>query len=335
MTKQGAILVVGPSWVGDMVMAHSLCQILLKNHPDWAIDILAPAWTLPLLTRMPGVRQGIAIPLGHGELGLGARFRLGQTLRGCYDRVIVLPNSLKSALVPFFAAIPIRTGFLGELRWGLLNDIRRLDKKRLPRTVDRFVALGGLPEAPLPDPLPLPRLRASASQGREILNRCGLPDDDAPLLALCPGAEYGPAKRWPMDHFVSLVHAKARMGWRMVVLGSAKETSLGDEIVANMGLQAINLAGRIGLEEALDVLACVSAVVTNDSGLMHVAAALDRPGVVVFGSSDPAHTPPLGGRMVVLSVGLECAPCFKRFCPKDHYDCLRRITPEMVLAHLV
>ncbi|MBF0127188.1 MAG: lipopolysaccharide heptosyltransferase II [Magnetococcales bacterium] len=330
MSRNGAILVVGPSWVGDMVLAQPLFKWLRQEEPEVAIDVLAPLWSLPLLTRMEEVRQGIPMPVGHKELGLASRFRLGRTLRGAYRQAIVLPNSLKSALLPFFAAIPKRTGFLGELRWGLLNDIRPLDKQRLPRTVDRFVALGQSIDSRLPDPLPLPHLMASPPAGLALLRHFGLASDHAPLLALCPGAEYGPAKRWPVDSFAALARAKALEGWNVVVLGSGREHALGEGIVAPIAPLGINLTGRISLEQAVDVLAASTAVVTNDSGLMHVAAALNLPGVAIFGSSDPKHTPPLGGRLQVLSLGLECAPCFQRECPKGHCDCLRGITPERV-----
>ncbi|MBF0295549.1 MAG: lipopolysaccharide heptosyltransferase II [Magnetococcales bacterium] len=330
MTGGDAVLVIGPSWVGDMVMAQVMLRILSQDQPGVAIDVLAPPWSLPLLARMPEVRRAIPLPVGHGELGLATRWHLGRGLRGAYGQAIVLPNSLKSALIPWFAAIPRRTGFVGEMRFGLLNDARRLDKRRWPRTVDRFSVLARPQGASLPNPLPQPRLHADPEAGHAILARFAGTETTAPLLALCPGAEYGPAKRWPVDFFTRLAHDMTMEGWRVVVLGSAKETDLGEEILAGEMPGAINLAGRIALEEALDVLALADAVVTNDSGLMHVAAALDRPGVAIFGSSDPAHTPPLGGRLQILSLGLPCAPCFKRECPLGHLDCLRKITPEQV-----
>ncbi|MBF0270776.1 MAG: lipopolysaccharide heptosyltransferase II [Magnetococcales bacterium] len=334
MNSDGAILVIGPSWVGDMVMAQALFKTLQQHHPQTPIDLLAPAWTLPLVSRMPEIRQGIPLPAGHGELALGTRFRLGKSLRGRYRQAILLPNSLKSALLPWFAAIPVRTGFLGEWRWGLLNDIRPLDKTKLKRTVDRFVALGLPSGTPFPDSIPLPALVATPQAGAALLQQYD-PSGQGPLLALCPGAEYGPAKRWPAGHFAALAQTRIREGWRVVVLGSGKEQTLGDEILAGLGPHALNLAGKIPLEQAVDLLALAEAVVTNDSGLMHVAAALDRPGVAIFGSSDPGHTPPLGGRLRVVSLGLPCAPCFKRHCPDGpKARCLEEITPRMILEAL-
>ncbi|MBF0180411.1 MAG: lipopolysaccharide heptosyltransferase II [Magnetococcales bacterium] len=330
MTGGDAILVIGPSWVGDMVMAQVMLRILYQDRHEVAIDVLAPPWSLPLLARMPEVRRAIPLPIGHGEFGLATRWHLGRGLRGEYGQAIVLPNSLKSALIPWFAAIPRRTGFVGEMRFGLLNDARQLDKKRWPRTVDRFSVLARPRSASLPDPLPQPRLHADPEAGRAILARFSPTLTPSPLLALCPGAEYGPAKRWPAVYFTTLARDMTMEGWRVVVLGSVKESALGEEILAEGVPGALDLTGKIALEEAVDVLALADAVVTNDSGLMHVAAALDRPGVAIFGSSDPAHTPPLGGRLHILSLGLPCAPCFKRECPLGHLDCLRKITPEMV-----
>ncbi len=330
MNQTGATLVVGPAWVGDMVMAQTLFKTLKSHHPERPIDVLAPPWTHPLLARMPEIRQGIAMPLGHGQFGLTTRYRLGRRLKGHYQQAIILPNALKAALVPFFAATPQRTGFLGEMRFGLLNDIRPLDKRRLPRTVDRFITLGQPANTPLPTPFPLPELQASASDGAEIIARHGLHDPQAPLLVLAPGAEYGPAKRWPLEHFITLAQTMAKAGWQIALLGSPKEQSLGETIIAPIANRGVNLAGKISLTEAVDVMAKATAVVTNDSGLMHVAAALNRPGVAIFGSSDPNHTPPLGKTLTILSLNMTCAPCFKRECPTGSYDCLNRITPEMV-----
>ncbi len=331
-------LIVGPSWVGDMVMAQALFMTLRSRDPEIIIDVLAPAWSHPLTARMPEVRGAITMSLGHGKLGLGVRFRLGRTLKNRYEQAIVLPNSMKSALVPFHAQIPRRIGYLGELRWGLLSEARRLDKKRLPRTVDRFVALGLEPNAPLPEPMPTPRLRVDREQAIKLLERLAIPRDDTPLLLLCPGAAYGPAKAWPAEHFSSVAKTMLDRGWRLLVLGSEKDQRTGTEIVARLGRtykkNAFNLAGVTSLEDAVDLLSLATLVISNDSGLMHVAAALDRPLIALFGSSDPHHTPPMGARSRVLSLGLPCAPCFKRTCPKKHLKCLRHLTPTMVMELL-
>ncbi|MBF0109591.1 MAG: lipopolysaccharide heptosyltransferase II [Magnetococcales bacterium] len=330
-----AILVVGPSWVGDMVMAHPLFKILKDRFPNAAIDCLAPSWSQPLIERMPEIRQGIDLPLRHGQLGLGIRHSLGRALRGCYQRAIVLPNSFKSALIPFFARIPRRTGFIGEARWGLLNDARRLKRRALPRTTERFAALGLERGEALPDPLPLPHLEHLPHRVCATFRGLGLPLDGRPNIAFCPGAEYGPAKRWPVHHFKTLASHCSHEGWRVLVLGSGKEQSLGAEIAAAAGTNGCNLAGATSLGEAVDLLSFVQAVVTNDSGLMHIAAALNRPLVAIFGSSDPHHTPPLSPQAHILTGNHPCAPCFKRHCPlEEPAPCLEEITPQMVIDSL-
>ncbi|MBF0139970.1 MAG: lipopolysaccharide heptosyltransferase II [Magnetococcales bacterium] len=318
-----------------MVMAQPLFKLLKLKNPDCPIDVLAPPWSQAVLERMPEVRATIELPLQHGELGLGKRYRLGISLKGNYQHAIVLPNSFKSALIPFFARIPRRTGFIGEMRLGLLNDWRRLDKQRYPQTVQRFAALSLAPGETLPTPLPLPHLTHKPERVCATLRGWGLPLDQRPNLAFCPGAEFGPAKRWPIHHFQTLARMCVQEGWRILVLGSSKEKAWGEAIAQSAGEQGVNLAGSTSLSEAVDLLSFVQAVVTNDSGLMHVAAALNRPVVALFGSSDPKHTPPLAPLARIISRNLPCAPCFKRHCPlKEPAPCLEEITPDDVLRHL-
>ena len=326
-----SILVVGPSWVGDMVMAHSLFQILRQHHPDAAIDVLAPAWSEPLLTRMPEIRRTWPLKTSHGQLGLATRWRTGRSLRSQhYTQAIILPNSFKSALVPWWAAIPLRTGYVGELRWGLLNDARRLDTASLPRTVDRFVALGLDRDATLPAPLPVPRLTVSPNSVDAAQARLGLHHSGKPILALCPGAEFGPAKRWPEEHYGRLASRYAARGWRVWLFGSERDRSVTARVRVLSGSDCADLAGRTTLGEAVDLLSLASVVVSNDSGLMHVAASLGRPLIALYGSSDPGFTPPLSAQATILSLGLPCSPCFKRVCPLGHTNCLRQLEPEWV-----
>ncbi|MBF0610491.1 MAG: lipopolysaccharide heptosyltransferase II [Magnetococcales bacterium] len=314
-----------------MVMAQSLFRTLRQLHPHCPLDVVAPQWSLPLLARMPEVRAGVVMPIGHGRFALKERYQLGKSLAATgYQKAIVLPNSWKSALVPFFAGIPQRIGYLGELRWGLLTEARPLDKKRLPRTVDRFVALANPANAQPQASLPLPALQANPDMGEKTMERLGLLPDS---LILCPGAEYGPAKQWPLHHFRQLAISWQNKGSQVWVLGSEKEAPAGEEISQGLS-HVVNLAGRTSLEEAVDLLALSIAVVSNDSGLMHVAAALDKPLVALYGSSDPSFTPPLGQRSAILRLGLPCSPCFKRVCPLGHLDCLEKISPEMVLNRL-
>lgn len=326
---------VGPSWVGDMVMAQSLFMRLQQLHPEVVIDVLAPAWSRPLLARMPEVSQAIDMPLGHGKLGLKSRWQLGKSLRGRYTQAILLPNSWKSAIVPFAARTPLRTGWLGEMRYGLLNDARQLDKSRLSMTVQRFVALadGGHADG-IPEIIP-PRLTVNRETALAACTALELETEQmGALLALCPGAEYGEAKRWPAAYYAELASAHIQQGGQVWLFGSDKDAAVCDEIAAIAGISCHNLAGRTSLAQALDLMSLADLVVSNDSGLMHVAAALELPLVAIYGSSDPGFTPPLNKQHRILSLGLDCSPCFKRECPLGHLDCLRKITVEQVSAAL-
>jgi lipopolysaccharide heptosyltransferase II len=327
------ILVLGPAWVGDMVLAQSLFKTLKLQQPDAVIDIAAPAWTLPLLERMPEVNAAIAVPFRHGQLALGERIRFGRRLKNHgYTQAILLTNSFKSAILPFAAGIPRRTGFLGEYRYGLLNDIRPLDKSRLTRTVDRFVALGLDQDADLPENILRPQLVANMDNALQTLQRLGKPAPQAPVLGLCPGAEYGEAKRWPAEYYAEVAIDALRRGWHVWLFGSEKDIPVTMHINQLAAMQCLDLGGKTTLGEAVDLMSLTTTVVSNDSGLMHIAAALDKPLVAIYGSSDPHHTPPMNELAKVLYRGLICSPCFERVCPLGHLKCLRDIPPASVIA---
>jgi heptosyltransferase-2 len=326
------ILVVGPSWVGDMVMAQSLFIVLKQRWPGCSIDVLAPAWSEPILARMPQVRNAIAMPLGHGEFSWAVRHGLGRSLAGQdYSRAIVLPRSFKSALVPFHAGIPVRTGYLGEFRIGLINDRRPLNQSVLTQTVQRFVALGLPREATLPPSVPFPALRVSPDNQAQVMERLGL---SGPAVALMPGAEYGPAKCWPLEKFAQTARVLGQRGFRVWVMGSQKDAPAGEKIVNGSDNAAINLCGKTRLEDAIDLLAASVAAITNDSGLMHVAAAVDTSVIAMYGSSTPDFTPPLTDKAQVHYLRLDCSPCFKRQCPLGHLDCLKGIQVDDVIQGL-
>lgn len=335
------ILIVGPSWVGDMVMAQSLFKTLRQLHPNVQIDVLAPAWSRPILERMPEVHQALDLPFGHGELGLRKRYQLGKDLRSAaYDQAIVLPNSLKSALVPFFARIPRRTGWKGEQRGLLLNDCRVLDKQRYALMVERFVALAYLADV-VPDlhPIPVPQLLSTAAGAQAAVQAMGLAwTTNTRVLALCPGAEFGDAKQWPVQHYAHIAADYAAKGWRIALMGSAKDASVCADIIARVApelqAQCDNLAGRTSLGQAIDLLAICQAVVSNDSGLMHIAAALHRPLVAVYGSTSADFTPPLSDQVELLHTDISCRPCFKRQCPYGHKRCLTELMPDQVALAL-
>lgn len=317
-----------------MVMAQSLFITLRQQQPGCMIDVLAPGWSRPLLERMPEVNAAIDMPLGHGEFGFGKRRRLGKLLRAKnYSQVIVLPNSWKSALVPFFTAAPQRTGYVGEFRYGLLNDARKLDKTLLSMTVQRFCALGLAADAPQPPSIPTPVLSISAVGVEAALNRHGL-DKTLPILVLCPGAEYGPAKRWPEEYYAEVARFWREKGGQVWLFGSSKDQEVTSTINALTDNCCVDLAGNTSLGEAIDLMSLATHVVSNDSGLMHVAASLGRSLVAIYGSSDPGFTPPLNKGAKVLRLGLECSPCFKRECPLGHLKCLRDLLPEQVISAL-
>lgn len=337
MSQQAALqvrkyLIIGPSWVGDMVMAQSLFIDIKQREPDSQIDVLAPAWTAALIDRMPEVSELVSADFNHGKLSLAERIRSGRLLRDKqYSHAIVLPNSLKSALVPAIARIPKRTGFRGEQRWGLLNDIRKLDKARLPMTVQRFLALGLDSGAACRESssIPAPQLKVTASQVSSVLTKHQLTIGSS-VLVLCPGAEFGASKKWPPAHYAGLANHYLTLGWQVWLMGSDNDLSTCEEIDAHTQDRCQILAGKTSLPQAIDLISCASLVVSNDSGLMHIAAALQRPLVAIYGSTDPGHTPPLSENHRVARLDLDCSPCFKRECPLGHLNCLNQLTVGQV-----
>lgn len=328
------ILIVGPSWVGDMVMAQSLLKTLKAQYPSCVIDVLGPAWSAPIIERMPEARRALTLRVGHGDLALKERWRFGRSLKGQYDEAIVLPRSMKSALVPWFAAIPKRTGFTGEQRYGVLNQRRKLDKALLDQTVKRFVSLG-LPneEAYPPHDIPFPALRVDAANQTHLQEAFGFAEVDLlsrPLIALMPGAEYGPAKQWPLSHFHATAQALVERGYGVLVLGGPKDAEAGQHVAGELP-HTLNLCGKTALVDAVDLLGMCEQVVSNDSGLMHVAAAVGVHVQGLYGSSSPRYTPPLTHNADIHWLALDCSPCFKRVCPLGHTNCLHQLTVIRVL----
>ena len=326
------ILLVAPSWVGDAILSEPLVALLREPYREPIVDVLAPPWCAPVYARMRGVGRVIESPLAHGRLDLGLRRRLATELSAQgYTRAIVLPNSWKSALIPWLARIPRRTGYRGEFRHGLINDLRRLDPKAMPRLVDRFAALAASPGrlVPLPpEPVLVPDV-ANRSRAMRELQLAGA----SPIAVLCPGAEYGPAKRWPPNQFADLAARFLAQGLRVWLVGSPK-----DQLAASSVLQAAgepgrhirDLTGRTDLGTAVDLLSVANLVVSNDSGLMHAAAAVGVPVVALFGSSSPVYTPPLSPLAQVARIEIACSPCFKRECPLGHFRCMRELSTDAV-----
>jgi heptosyltransferase II len=329
------ILILGPAWVGDMVLAQSLFKTLKTNNPDCIIDVAAPAWTLPLLERMPEVSGRIALPFKHGELAFFERIRFGKSLKNKgYSQAIILTNSFKSAILPWAANIPKRTSFLGEMRYGLINDIRPLDKTKLKKTVERFVTLGLDKDVSLPKIIPNPYLNSAPETAWILASRLGIKNDKSKILGLCPGAEYGEAKRWPAEYYAEAANHALKNGWQVMLFGSDKDIPVTNQINQLTQNQCIDLGGKTKLGEAIDLMSLCDTVISNDSGLMHVAAALDKKLIAIFGSSDPFHTPPMSTNAMIEYLGLECSPCFKRECPLGHLNCLREITPTKIMHQI-
>lgn len=347
VTTPQKILIIGASWVGDMIMAQSLFILLKRTRRDCHITVLAPAWTEPLLARMPEVDESLVLPFDHGDLKLGERRRFGKSLadKG-FTHAIVLPNSFKSALIPRFAGIKERIGWRGEARGLLLNDCRRLDKTKYPRMVQRFAALGLPAKARLPERVPDPNLLVTRPMVDKVLAKFGIEttgDWPARLLAICPGAEFGSSKQWPASHFIILCTRLFADGWRVVIMGSAGDAAIAQEIYEGVEQKlgrsltdrCFNLAGKTTLAEAIDIMAACALAVSNDSGLMHVAAALNLPVVALYGSTSPEFTPPLAPMAKILTTPIECRPCFDRECRFGHKRCMTDIEPARVLTAIL
>ena len=332
-------LIIGPSWIGDMIMANSLFRLLKLQDPECVIDVLAPAWSHPVLARMPEVRRSIVMPVKHGALSILTRYRLGCSLRDeKYDHAIVLPNTFKSALIPWWANIPKRTGWRGEWRYGLLNDVRILNKEKYPLMVQRYLALGksigsdSIDFQFLNQSSLTPLIQADPAAREIALKKYGI-STAKPLLMLCPGAQYGASKRWPAEYFSNVAGYYLNQHWQVAILGGKDEKSLVDAINASLSTPALDLT-MTTLAEAIDLMSLANVVVSNDSGLMHVACALDRNVIAIYGSSSPDFTPPLSEKAAVISKSLPCKPCFKRECPLKHLNCLKMITPEEVIKEI-
>lgn len=323
-------LVIAPQWIGDAVMSEPLLARLAARGER--LSVAALPWVAPVYAGVAAVDEVIDLPFAHGRFDLVARWRLSGRLRGRFDAAYVLPNSFKSALVPCFAGVPRRVGYLGEHRFLLLN-------RRLPNPVGRpamvgfYSALAG----PAPQAEASPRLRLPDAAIDSAAAAAGVVR--GAYFVFAPGAEYGPAKRWPASRFSALaITLRARHGLPVLLLGSASEAAMCADIVAAAAGACRSLAGATPLSGAMALIAGARGVVSNDSGLMHVAAAFGVPQVAIFGSTSPLHTPPLNRRAEVLwlkdELQLDCAPCFARVCRYGHTRCLTGVDAERVGASL-
>ena len=329
-------LVISPNWIGDAVMAQSLLQLLKQQHPARPIDVLAPPSVAPVWRAMCEVDSVLETPFRHGALQLGERWKYGQLLKKQgYAEAYVLPNTLKYALIPLFAGIAKRVGYKGEMRFGLINRMHRDDVPPRPM-VPFYAALAGEPGAPLRLDVPRPAMQVGHGTIDALCTRLGI-DRARALVVFAPGAEFGAAKRWPARHFAALAQAVMAQepGAQIALLGSPKDQAACDDIIAITGAAGMfNLAGVTQLDEAIALIAGAAAVVANDSGLLHIASALNRPVIGLYGPTDPDHAPPFSDMAKAMSLRLACSPCRQRACPLGHHDCMEKMEGALVWREL-
>ena len=338
-----SILIIAPNWIGDAVSTQPLLANLKVLYPNSKIDILASNWVASVYRACSEVHEVIEAKFEHKKLQWNLRKQLAKVIEAKnYQACFVLPNSFKSALIPWLANIPFRIGYRGELRFGLINlALNNPSKVNRPPMVEHYLALSQLLKDDESIPLDrlVPKLNVSGAAKQQVEQKLqGAKINSDSIYTICPGAEYGPSKRWPIEYFAVLAQQliKQNSNNQIILLGSKSDHSLAQEITSQ-GQQASNIhnwCGNTSLDEAIALIGMSKTVVSNDSGLMHIAAALQIPQVAIFGSSDPAHTPPLSDRAKIIWLNISCSPCYKRVCPLGHLRCLKDILPEQVLATL-
>ena len=339
-----SILIIAPNWIGDAVMTQPLLANLKAQYPESKIDVLASTWVAPIYRACSEVDEVIEAKFKHKQLQWNLRQQLAKELVSKnYQACFVLPNSFKSAIIPWLANIPFRAGYRGELRFGLINvSIDNPSKVNRPPMVEHYLALSQLlneERVSSTESQLVPKLNVSTAAKQSILVKLISANvDPANIYVMCPGAEYGQTKRWPTSHFAQLAQKiiTSNPHSQIILLGSKGDHTLAQEIHSQtkQSTHIHNWCGNTSLDEAIALIDMGKAVISNDSGLMHIAAALKTPQVAIFGSSDPAHTPPLSDKAKVIWLNLPCSPCHKRVCPLGHLKCLNDILPEQVFATL-
>jgi len=322
-----------------MVMTHSLVRHLRQLYPDAFIDIVAPEWCLPVALKMQEVRACLLLPYKHGRFSFRETREFATYIKSRdYDWCLLVPNSLKSAILPFLARVPKRTGWLGEMRYGLLNDCRALPQSQLPLQALRFASLANIREILSVDQLLRPVLTTDPVEVASVRETFGLVGG-RPVIILCPGAEYGESKRWPSIHFATLAELLIEAGFQVWLMASAKEQSLGQDVTQRLSSAhvafCVNLAGKTSLAEAIALMKSASCVVANDSGMMHVASALSVPVVAIYGSTASSFAPPLTEKKAIFYLGLHCSPCLSRTCLRGDLKCLYDIRPQSVFSAIL
>jgi heptosyltransferase-2 len=336
------ILIIAPNWIGDAVMSQPLLAHLKVLYPQSQIDVLASPWVAPIYRACAEVHEVIEARLEHKQLQWSLRKQLAKQLElNQYDACFVLPNSLKSALIPWLANIPLRIAYRGEMRFGLINfALDNPSKTNRPPMANHYLALCNVidhsQEIDTNQPAD-PKLNISPTAKQTVRSKLqAAAINEQSIYVLCPGAEYGVTKRWPTEHFASLTQqlSENEPDAHVILLGSKGDHALGQDIISQVTKtsQIQNWCGETSLDEAIALIGMSKALVSNDSGLMHIGAALKVPQVAIFGSSDPQHTPPLSNKAKVIWLHLPCSPCHKRECPLGHLKCLKDILPATVLS---
>ena len=326
-------LLIAPKYIGDTVMMHALVQKIAANDAEAKIDVLAPSYLHPLLKRMPEIMEVIVSPFKSGKLSLSARYRLAKQLRERhYDHSYVVVNSFSAALTVWWAKIKKRTGWSGEMRFLLLNDIY-YGRTKLPREVDRFAALAFPKGEYDPQKLPLPRLKTTTDTVANTLANLQIELPNKPILALCHGPAHRPAKRWPPEFFAEVALTFLQKGWTVWLLGGQDETLTGEAIMRLTEGKCLNLTGKTTLSETIDLLVQAKVVVSGDSGLMHLAAAVNCAVVALYGATPAEFAPPLCKHRRILTGKVSCGPCLaKRTCALPGHPCMRALTPDMIIS---
>ena len=312
------LLIIPQNWLGDIVMSQTLLKKIKSNNPKTSIDILVNSSLKNLVERMPEINKVIILDCSHRELGLFKRLRLAKEIKkSSYDRSIVLSRSLKSSLIPYFAKIPIRTGELGELRYLLINDLKEFSKESRRKTASRYISMYSDNNEKLSENY-YPSLDSNSENIKNLSEKYDLKKDKK-VIIFAPGAAFGPSKMWPVNKFREL-GKKLNNDFKILILGSNNEKSIGNDIVTNKNM--VNLCGKTSIADAVDLMHISKFCVSNDSGLMHLAAATNTKSISIYGSTSPDFTPPLTKNKDIHYKGMSCSPCFEKKCKYGHYNCL-------------
>ncbi len=322
------ILIISPNWIGDLIVANSLFKLIKQKN--YHLSVAAPNYCRPLLERMHEVDEIFESPVTHNKLNLKKIYQFSQQLKQHkFDQAVVLPNSLKSSLVPFLANIPKRTGYLGEFRYLLLNNIKKITSHNYKNLKSQCLFLFNNNDLEISQ-APNPSLIINKKNIDNLIKKLNI-NLNKKILILAPGAAFGDAKQWPAEYFAKISREKYKDNWQVIILGSAKDKEIANQINNLVNNICLNLCGITNIKDAIDIISISNYVISNDSGLMHIAAALDKNLIAIYGSSTPNFTPPLSNKAIILEdKDLDCRPCFKRTCPYGHKNCMYNITPDKV-----